>query len=99
MYQVSETEEFYIWRTRLRDQQAKAAIVRRLEQVQQGNLGDRKSLGGGLYEMRIHTGKGYRLYFVIRTQVLVILLQGGHKDSQQRDIKVARTLAGKLEIE
>ncbi len=49
--------------------------------------------------MRIHTGKGYRLYFVIRTGVLVILLQGGHKDSQQRDIKVARTLAEKLEIE
>ena len=49
--------------------------------------------------MRIHTGKGYRLYFLIRTRVLVILLQGGHKDSQQRDIKVARTLAEKLEIE
>jgi putative addiction module killer protein len=63
--------------------------------MERGNLGDVKSIGGGLYEMRVDYGPGYRVYFVYEGSVVVILLCGGDKGTQTRDIKRARDLAGK----
>lgn len=95
-YTVLQTEAFLEWRDRLRDERAKAIIARRIEQVAAGSLGDVKSVGGGVSEMRIAYGPGYRLYFAIRQRVVVILLVGGDKGTQRTDIRRARELAKEI---
>jgi putative addiction module killer protein len=77
----------------LRDLRARVAIARRIERVQSGTLGDAKSLGGGISELRVDVGQGYRLYFTMRARVVVLLLYGGNKRTQATDIKQARKLA------
>ena len=67
-------------------------ITRRLARVALGNFGDSKSVGGGVSELKIEYGKGFRIYYTIRGREIVILLCGGHKGSQKRDIKLAREL-------
>lgn len=89
---LDKTPEFNEWFLRIKDIKGKAAIVRRLLNLELGNFGDHKSLGAGLFESRIHSGPGYRLYYTIQGELLLILLCGGHKDSQKRDIKIARQL-------
>jgi putative addiction module killer protein len=79
----------------LRDANAVARIVARIRRVEQGNLGDGKSLGAGLMEMRVDYGPGYRIYYVHRGTTIVILLCGGDKRTQRRDIKRARELVEK----
>ncbi len=81
---------------RLRDPIAKAAIVARLERVLEGNFGDHHSVGGGVSELRISAGPGYRVYYTIRRQTVVILLCGGDKSSQRRDLQLAQRLAQQL---
>jgi len=69
------------------------AIARRIERAENGNLGDVKSVGDGVSEMRIDVGAGYRVYYTLREKIMVILLAGGTKSTQQADIKKAITLA------
>ncbi len=82
----------------MRDVKAQVRIVARLRQAELGNLGDVKSLGSGISELRVDTGPGYRLYFTRRREVLIILLAGGDKSTQKTDIKRARKLADELEV-
>ncbi len=91
--EVRLTLEFVRWRDGLRDGIAKARIAKRLERLERGLLGDVKSVGQGVQEMRIDHGPGYRVYFAQRGEVVVILLCGGIKGSQQKDIARARELA------
>jgi putative addiction module killer protein len=96
MLEVRQTEEFSRWVGRLRDTNAVARIVSRIRRMELGNLGDSKSLRGGLMEMRIDYGSGYRVYYVRRGTAIVILLCAGDKRTQQQDIKRARELAERL---
>ncbi|MDR1997815.1 MAG: type II toxin-antitoxin system RelE/ParE family toxin [Candidatus Margulisbacteria bacterium] len=84
------------WFNKLRDLKAKDIINVRLRRIKQGNLGDNKSLGGGLYEIRIYYGAGYRLYFVNRGERWILILCGGDKSTQSKDIKLARKLAEEI---
>jgi putative addiction module killer protein len=92
-YIVKQTELFEKWHECVKDQKAKIAIARRIERAEHGNLGDAKTVGNGISEMRIDTGAGYRVYFTMRQKVIVILLAGGIKSTQQSDIKKAMELA------
>jgi putative addiction module killer protein len=89
-YLIQQTESFEKWHESVKDLRAKIAIVRRIERAGHGNLGDTKTLGSGISEMRIDVGAGYRIYFTVRERVIVILLVGGIKSSQQLDIKKGR---------
>jgi putative addiction module killer protein len=93
MVEVVQTEEFAEWLHGLRDQRAKARIAVRLQRAAGGNLGDVRSVGEGVSEMRIDYGPGYRAYFITRGQQLIVLLCGGDKSSQERDIARAKALA------
>ena len=95
MIEVRQTAEFSRWLRRLRDANAFARIVARVRRMEQGNLGDSKSLGAGLMEMRIDYGPGYRIYYVHRGATIVILLCAGDKRTQRQDIKRARELVEK----
>jgi putative addiction module killer protein len=97
MIEVRETPEFTRWLADLRDQRAVLHIVRRISRVAAGNTGDAKSVGGSVSELRIDYGPGYRVYFTRRGQTLVILLCGGDKRTQSRDIRKAVEIADKLE--
>jgi len=74
----------------------KIAIARRIERAARGNLGDVKAVGEGLSELRVDVGPGYRLYFVKREKVVIVLLAGGDKSTQQADIRRARKLAKEI---
>lgn len=97
MIQVLQTAVFSKWLSQLRDARAKARIVARVDAVRIGQFGDAKSVGAGLTEMRIDVGPGYRVYFVRRQSSVVILLCGGDKSTQDKDIVRARALATELE--
>jgi len=97
MIEVRQTEEFAEWLTDLRDGQARARINVRIRRVQLGNFGDVKAIGEGVSELRITYGPGYRLYFTMQGETLVILLCGGDKSSQSRDITKAKKLKKDLE--
>lgn len=99
MIEVRESEEFAKWFRRLRDRQARARILVRIRRLSLGILGDARPTGGGISELRIDYGPGYRVYFLQRGPTLVILLGGGDKSSQQRDIKRAQALAEQLREE
>lgn len=94
--EVRETPEFTRWLAALKDQRAVLHVVRRIARVAAGNLGDMKSVGGGVSELRIDYGPGYRVYFTRRGSVLVILLCGGDKHTQSKDIKRAVEMAGQF---
>jgi putative addiction module killer protein len=97
MIEVRLSAEFRKWLNGLRDANAYARIVQRIRRLERGNPGDVKSVGGGLHEMRIDYGPGYRVYFVHQGPTVVILLCGGGKDTQHRDIKRARDLVRRQE--
>ena len=84
---------FREWVESLRDRRVQNRITAIIDRIRMGNLGDTRSLRGGISEMRIHYGPGYRLYFTRRGRTLIVLLCGGDKDSQSRDIIRARQLA------
>jgi putative addiction module killer protein len=96
MIEVRRTEVFAEWLDGLSDPRAVAKIAARAERMAAGNFGDVEPVGDGVSEMRIHYGPGYRVYFVQRGAVIVILLCGGDKSSQARDIKRAKAMAKEL---
>lgn len=91
MIEVRETEAFSKWLSGLRD--ARAEVARRVRRLALGNPGDVKPVGEGVSELRIHYGPGYRVYYVQRGNLLIVLLCGGDKDSQAKNIALALTLA------
>jgi putative addiction module killer protein len=92
MYEVAQTKEFRRWHRELRDSRAIARITSAIERLQRGLLGDYKSVGQGISEIRIPYGPGYRLYYTTRERRLIVLLCGGDKTTQKRDIKRAQKL-------
>jgi putative addiction module killer protein len=93
MIAVFKTTRFEHWLLSLRDRRAVPRIAARIDRLASGNPGDVKPVGGGVSEMRIDYGPGYRVYFMRRGEVVVVLLCGGDKATQNRDIEQARALA------
>lgn len=100
MITIKQTHRFQSWLEQLKDKPAQKAINRRLFRVSQGLFGDYKRLtnADGLHELRIDVGKGYRVYYLRQGELVVILLSGGDKKSQTRDIEHARQLAKELSL-
>jgi putative addiction module killer protein len=96
MIEIRQTETYFQWFNTLRDRQAKARIDIRVRRLSMGNPGDVKPVGQGVSELRIDYGPGYRVYFIQRGETLIILLAGGDKRTQERDIKTALDLAQDL---
>jgi putative addiction module killer protein len=97
MNTLIKSSVFADWQNGLKDDVAKAHILRRLANAELGHFGDCESLGGGVSEMRIHFGPGYRIYFTRHGQTVYVLLCGGSKASQKRDIRQALKMARDLE--
>jgi putative addiction module killer protein len=93
MYRVERTVEFQSWLDGLRDRMAQKRIAMRIRRVETGLLGDWKTVGDGVSELRIDQGPGYRLYYTMRQQVIVILLCGSDKSDQDRAMNLAKELA------
>ncbi len=93
MVEIRQTEVYARWFRRLRDRDARVRIDSRIRRLSLGNPGDLRPVGEGVSEIRIDYGPGYRVYFVQRGQALVVLLAGGVKGSQERDIRRALELA------
>ena len=96
MIEVRQTEVYARWFRWVRDRQARVRIDSRIRRLSLGNPGDVRPVGEGVSEIRIDYGPGYRVYFVQRGQALVVLLAGGDKDSQDRDIRRALDLAKEI---
>lgn len=90
---ITQTAIFRRWLDRIPDRKARVRINDRLRRLASGNAGDSKAVGGGVQELRLHFGPGYRIYYIWRGRILVILLTGGDKSSQPRDIDKAMQLA------
>ena len=97
MLQLKQTEIFGKWLSDLRDIRAKARILARLESARLGNLGDARSVGDGVSELRIDVGAGYRVYFTRRQRVVIILLCGGDKSTQSKDIARAKLMVKQID--
>ena len=97
MYSIIETETFAHWLGGLRDRSTRIRLTARLRKASQGNLGDVKPVGEGVCEMREFFGPGWRMYYVQRGDVLIVMLGGGDKSTQQADIRRAIALANTLE--
>ncbi len=93
MYEIRETDAYQQWFESLRDLNAQLRIAARIRRVSLGNLGDVKSVGDGVSELRITYGPGYRVYFIRQGEVVIVLLAGGDKSTQKRDIERAKELA------
>ena len=93
MIELKQTETYQKWEARLRDKRARTTIAARLMRLAEGLAGDVEPVGEGVSELRIHYGPGYRVYFQRQGNLLVVLLCGGDKASQARDISAAKKLA------
>jgi putative addiction module killer protein len=93
MFNFQRSQAFADWLDSLRDTIGKARIIARLRAAEHGNFGDCESVGEAVYEMRVHYGPGYRMYFTRRGEVVYLLLVGGDKSTQKRDIKRAIQMA------
>ncbi len=93
MFEIKQTETYQKWRTRLKDERARALIASRLDRLAFGHAGDVEPVGHGISELRIHYGPGYRIYFQKRGDTMIVLLCGGDKSTQAKDIKSAKRLA------
>jgi putative addiction module killer protein len=93
MIKVIQSERFRKWVSGLHDHRAQAQIASRLTRLSKGMFGDTASVGEGVTEIRIHFGPGYRLYYTQRGATIVLLLCGGHKSTQAKDIRLAKRLA------
>lgn len=97
MFEVLQTSVYTAWFRSLRDKSAKGRIVARIERVQLGNFGDAKAVGDSVHELRMDFGPGYRVYFTRRGERIILLLCGGNKSGQSRDIARAKQIASELE--
>jgi putative addiction module killer protein len=93
MYKIKQTKLFSTWLTKLKDIKGKVSILRRVDRLKNGNFGDYKYISENIYELRISSGPGYRVYYIKDADKIVILLIGGDKSSQNIDIKKAKILA------
>ena len=96
MKQIEKTDEYETWFEALADRQVKARIQVRVDRLQDGNPGDVAPVGAGVSELRLHFGSGWRVYYTERGGALIILLAGGPKSSQAKDIELALELAHNL---
>ena len=96
MYTIKETESFSKWLIKLKDIQAKVSILRRIERIRDGNFGEKKSLGKEVSELKVPTGPGYRVYYTVQGDEIVILLVGGDKSTQSKDIDKAQQMCKEL---
>ena len=94
--QIHRTKVFATWLSYLRDRQGRAKILARIDRLEEGNPGKTRSVGAGVVEMKIDFGPGYRVYCVQRGDVVIVLLCGGDKSTQDNDIQRAKVLAGLL---
>ena len=92
------TEVFDVWLSALKDKIGRARITHRIRSAEHGNFGDCEPVGDGVFEMRVHVGPGYRVYYTRRGQVIYLLLLGGDKSTQKRDIKRAIEMARELDV-
>ncbi len=99
MLNVRQTNAFSSWLRSLRDQRARQKIVVRLQRMRFGHFGDVEAVGQGVSELRIHEGKGYRVYFRQQGSEVILLLCGGDKKSQQKDIAIAHQMAREISDE
>jgi putative addiction module killer protein len=99
MYTVKQTQEFQDWLDDLKDIKAQLRIVARLRLAEAGNLGDWKPVGSEVSEMRVAFGPGYRLYFTKRQNILIVMLAGGDKSTQSKDIKRTQKILQQLELD
>ncbi len=97
MFLIKRTDEFSLWLDGLKDRLTKQRLNSRLRKALLGNLGDVKPVGNGVFEMREHFGPGWRMYYVQRGAVLIVMLGGGDKSTQTADIARAIDLAATLE--
>jgi putative addiction module killer protein len=97
MFTIKRMVEFDNWFSGIRDATTKQRMVARLRKAQLGNLGDVKAVGGGVFEMHEHFGPGWRLYYLKRGAVLIVMLGGGDKSTQAADIAKAVKLAALIE--
>ncbi len=97
MFEIRRTAAYERWIKRLKDRVVRAQIAVRVDRLAAGNPGDVKAVGNGVSELRIHYGPGYRVYFVQKDGAIIMLLCGGEKSSQDRDIEFAKKLAQGLE--
>lgn len=95
--EVRQTDIFKKWFTKLKDKTAKYAIGQRIVRISNGNFGDSKSVGDSVFELRVDVGKGYRVYFMNENGKIILLLVGGDKSTQQRDIEKAKEMAKEAE--
>lgn len=93
MTEFVQSEEFESWMQQLRDIRAQLRIRARIERLSKGNPGDVKSVGEGIRELRVDYGPGYRVYLLQRSEMLIVLLCGGDKSTQAKDIKQAKSIA------
>lgn len=98
MVEILRSDTFDRWLRKLRDPRAKARIQMRIDRLALGNPGDVEPIGQGLSEMRIDYGPGYRVYFMQRGDVMIVLLCGGDKRTQQKDIEKAKAIAAEWEV-
>ncbi len=91
--EIKQTDTFRLWEAGLKDKRVRTIIAARINRAANGLLGDVESVGGGVSELRIHYGAGYRVYFKQHGNVLIVLLCGGDKATQKRDIQLAMQLA------
>ena len=96
MNTLLQTDEFHSWLGGLKDFRAKAVIFNRLDRATNGNFGDTKPLGAGISEMRVDFGPGYRIYYTRRGEIVYLLLVGGDKSTQAKDIQRAKTILKNL---
>jgi len=97
MYKIRQTSEFKHWLSKLKDIRANTRIVQRIGRIAEGNFGDHKSISSRISEIRISHGPGYRIYYTVQAKIVVLLLIGGDKSTQQSDIAKAKDLLKQIE--
>jgi len=97
-YQLEDTVEYRKWFKKLKNATAKIKILARLARVENGNFGDHKQINQNLFELRFFFGPGYRIYYTVKGMQIILLLVGGDKSSQAKDIEKAKSLINELEV-
>lgn len=99
MYEIKRTNIFNKWLSKLKDTKGKVSIFRRISRMKKGNFGDCKPVGNNIYELRVHVGAGYRVYYTKKENMLILVLIGGDKSTQKDDIKKANNILKEIENE